>query len=192
LTSELQAQAANSIDTDSRRLGRLSPTSPSSAARCLRAFQHAGLPSAGTAGVDELAPSPLLQSLSSVRNGVVTHSGYAFQLWLPANPAPGPIVGLAEDANGGKTVAPFPDAGSSEQYFCCYAWPMNAGITGLRCFVVNQEGVIMETSMRGPGSYSGLGSAPNFDAAYTVAGDMSSHLARNGVGVDGHNWVAVQ
>src|SRR6185503_16774581 len=119
-------------------------------------------------------------------------SGYIFQMWLPANPGPAPIAGMAEDAGGGKTGAPFPDPQQTEQLFCAYGWPVRAGITGLRCFFVNQEGVILETSMRGGGAYSGITAPPNFDAAFSAAGDMSSDFARGVPGVDGNTWLPVQ
>jgi len=191
VASQMQAQAANSIDTDSdgqaefAYFGELCGTVPAR-------VSAGGVPGAGTVGVDELQPSPLLQTLGNVSQSVVTRSGYVFQIWMPTNPLPAPIAGLAEDLNGGKTAAPFPDPQTGTQYFCTYGWPINAGLTGTRCFFVNQEGVILETSIRGPGAYSGIVGGPAFDAAYSVAGDMSSPIARGAPAVDGNNWLPVQ
>jgi prepilin-type N-terminal cleavage/methylation domain-containing protein len=189
--SQTQVQASGAIDTDADGLGdfayfaELSGTVPAR-------ISVGGAPAGGLVGVHEIEPAPLLQALGSVSNGVVTRSGYVFQMWLPANAGPGPIAGLAEDVGGGKTAAPFPDPQATEQRFCAYGWPARAGITGLRCFFVNQEGVILETAMRGGGAYSGVGGGPNFDAAFSVGGDMSSDFARGAPGVDGNTWLPVQ
>jgi type II secretory pathway pseudopilin PulG len=191
VTSQMQTQSSNSIDTDSdgraefAYFGELGGTVPA------RVAGVGGLPIAGTAGVHELTPSPLLQSLGTVTSGVASRSGYAFQMWLPGSAAP-PFAGIPEDPGGGKTAAPFPDGNAAEMLFCVYAWPLRAGNSGTRCFMVNQEGVILQTSMRGGGAYSGVGGGPGFDAAFTVAGDMGSALARGGVGIDGNDWDPVQ
>jgi prepilin-type N-terminal cleavage/methylation domain-containing protein len=191
VTSQMQAQSASSIDSDGdgraefAYFGELGGTVPA------RIAGPGNVPAAGTVGMHELTPSPLIQSLGAVTSGVASHSGYLFQMWLPAGSAK-PIAGLPEDPAGGKTVAPFPDADGSEMYFCVYAWPVRAGSSGTRCFLVNQEGVILHTSMRGSGAYSGVGAGPGFDAAFTVAGDMSSPLARTVAGIDGNDWDPVQ
>jgi prepilin-type N-terminal cleavage/methylation domain-containing protein len=191
ITSQMQAQSASSIDSDGdgrsefAYFGELGGSVPA------RVSGPGNLPIAGTVGVHELTPSPLLESLGRVSSGVASHSGYLFQMWLPAGSA-APIAGVPEDPAGGKTAAPFPSADGSEMYFVVYAWPVRAGNSGTRCFMVNQEGVILQTQMRGPGPYSGIGRGPNFDAAYTVAGDMGSKLARGGVGIDGFDWDPVQ
>ena len=188
--AQMQSQSANAIDTDSDGQGEFAYFAELSGTVPAR-ISAGGLPAAGAAGNDELTPSPLVQALGSVSNGVVRRSGYVFQIWLPANPYPVPIAGLAEDAGGGKTGAPFPDPETCESMFCAYAWPISAGVTGLRCFFINQEGVILETQMRGPGAYSGA-AGPTFDAAFSVAGDMASPLAQGVPAIDGNNWVPVQ
>lgn len=190
VAAEMALQAASSIDTDSDGqseygyFGEMGGTIPARIA-------VGGAPAAGVVGVDELDPSPLIQSLGSVSQSVVTHSGYVFQLWLPGTNT-SPIAGLAEDVGGGKTSAPFPDPDATETRFCAYGWPVRAGFTGTRCFFVNQEGVILEMKNRGASPYSGVGGGPAFDAAFTLVGDMGAGFARGGPAVDGNTWVAVQ
>lgn len=189
VSAQMNLQAAGSIDTNAdgqSEFGYLAEMAGLVPARVV----NNGAPAAGAVGTNELAPSPLLPSLGAMTNGLASHSGYYFQLWLPANSG-SPVGGLAEDAGGGKLGAPFPDPDETETSFCAYAWPINAGGTGQRCFFVNQEGLILETSNRSAG-YSGAAGGPGFDAAFAIAGDMSAHFARGVAGVDGNVWNAVQ
>jgi len=187
VTAQMQATSSASIDTDSDGraefgyFGELCGTIPTR-------VSTPGGPGAGVVGIHELEPSPLLSSMGSISNGVATHSGYVFQMWLPD--AAG--AGVPEDPGGGKTAGPFPDSDSSETSFCAYAWPMSSGATGNKCFFINQDGLIVQTANRGPGAYSGVSAGPNFDAAYVAAGSMLGAHALNGVGADGRTWVPVQ
>ncbi|MCC7014147.1 MAG: type II secretion system protein [Planctomycetes bacterium] len=190
VSAQMALQAAGSIDTDSDGqaeygyFGEMGGTVPAR-------VSAGGSPGAGTLGNDELDPSPLIQSLGSVSQSVVTHSGYVFQIWLPAGNA-APIAGLAEDPSGGKLAAPFPDSDATENAFCAYGWPVRAGFTGSRCFFVNQEGVILEMQNRGATPYSGVTGGPDFDAAFGLVGDMSAGFARGGPAADGNTWMPVQ
>ena len=189
VSAQMNLQAAGSIDTDAdgqSEFGYLAEMAGLVPAR----ISSGGTPGAGTPGTNELAPSPLLPSLGAMNNGLASHSGYYFQLWLPANSG-SPVAGLAEDAGGGKLGAPFPDPDETETCFCAYAWPINVGGTGQRCFFVNQEGVILETANRTAG-YSGATGGPQFDAAFSIDDDMSANYARGVAGVDGNVWNAVQ
>lgn len=189
VSAQMNLQAAGSIDTNSdgqAEFGYMAEMAGLVPAR----IASGNAPAAGSVGTNELAPSPLLPSLGAMNNGLASHSGYYFQLWLPAN-AGSPVAGLAEDAGGGKLSAPFPDADASETCFCAYAWPVNAGGTGQRCFFVNQEGVILETSNRTSG-YSSATGGPEFDAAFSIDDDMSANFARGVAGVDGNVWNPVQ
>lgn len=189
VASQMQAQTANSIDTDADGLsefayfGELAGTIPARKA-------VGGAPAPGVVGVDELAPSPLISALGNVSGGVVMRSGYVFQMWLADNAG----AGIAEDPTGGKTSGPFPDPNNGETIWCAYGWPIAAGSTGNKCFFVNQEGVILQSANRGVGSYSGLAAGPAFDAAFTVAGDMTSPMVTTpgAAAVDGKLWVVVQ
>ena len=193
MSAQMQTQSAGSIDTDAdgqpefAYFGELAGTVPAR-------ISVGGAPAAGIVGIHELAPSPLVSSLGTVSQSVVTRSGYAFAIFLPANsPALGAVAGLAEDNGGGKVAAPFPDPDGSESFFCAYGWPLRAGMTGNKVFFVNQQGVILQTANRGAGAYSGLPGGPAFDAAYSVALDMSSLLPSAGVAAnDGRMWLPVQ
>ena len=193
MSAQMQVQSAGSIDTDGdgqaefAYLGELGGNVPAR-------ISAGGTAAAGVVGVHELAPSPLTGALGSVSQSVVTHSGYVFQVFLPTNSAAlGPVGGMSEDNGGGKSAAPFPDSDGGEQFFCAYAWPLSAGKTGNKAYFINQEGVILQTSNRGAGAYSGLASAPAYDAAFTVASDMGSPAVRaGGAANDGNTWVPVQ
>ena len=70
-----------------------------------------------------------------ITGGVVTRSGYIFQMYLPSAAA----VGVPEGDTGG-VGATAPDAVQSEVLWCCYAWPSSFGNSGKRTFFVNQTG----------------------------------------------------
>ncbi len=192
VSSQAQIQARGVIDTDGDGagefgyLGELTGTAPAR-------ISAGGSPAAGTPGIDELEPSPLLASLASITNGQAEHSGYLFQIWLPAVGGGGEAIGLPEDPTGGKLGAPFPDSDFGEQMFCAYAWPRSASNTGQAAFFVNQEGLILRTFNRGPAAYTGTTNVPAFDAVFAQPTDMSSPLGIHGlVANDGNLWVAVQ
>ena len=119
-------------------------------------------------------------------NGYVSKSGYFFRIFLPS--AANPPAGVAEVANGGPGV--YGDD-NCENIWSCYGWPVGASTTGNRTFHVNQRGEIIQTRMDALTYDAGV--PPAFDAAYTVAGDMSSPPAINGaVSIDGNTWTPVQ
>jgi prepilin-type N-terminal cleavage/methylation domain-containing protein len=150
-----------------------------------------GIPAAGPPG-SELAPSPLLSTLGNVQQGVVVHSGYCFQVWLPGASAGGVVPGVPEDPAGGKLAGPFPDPDSGEILWAAYAWPLKANHSGTAAFFVNQEGQILRTHNR-DNAYGGMAGGPPFDAALSGAGDMDSDLGIHGLpSVDGKTWFVVQ
>ncbi|HYC78778.1 MAG TPA: DUF2950 family protein [Planctomycetota bacterium] len=119
-------------------------------------------------------------------NGFATKSGYLFAMFLPTAAA-APITGACDIANGGPDAAI--DATQCEALWSCYAWPVAFGNTGNRAFFVNQRGEILQTRMDVL-QYTGTAAAtvPAFDAAHTVAGDMSSATAIGVAGIDGNLW----
>lgn len=188
VAAQMQLATTNSIDSDGDGisefgyLGELGGIAPARVSAL-------GVPAAGTPGVDELTPSPLIAALGKVSSGVVTRSGYVYRVWL----ADAGGAGIPEDVNGGKIAGPFPDPNNGEQRWCAYGWPLVAGSTGNKCFFVNQEGVILQSPNRGVGAYSTLAGGPPFDAAFTIANDMTSPMTTPGVAsVDGRSWVPVQ
>lgn len=137
----------------------------------------------------KLVPNALLAALGNVQGGVVTYSGYVFQVWLPDATAAGVTPAIPEDATGGKLAAPFPEPKNCASTWCAYGWPLERNRTGTPCFFVNEKGQILTYNNRGAVTYSGITGGPNFDAALSAAGDMKSPMAINGLAaVDGNTW----
>lgn len=186
--AQIQIQASRLIDTNGDGIPEYGYLGEMTGAMPARVTGAGGVPVAGVAGVDELNPSVLVSGLGAVQQSVVTRSGYLFQIYLPSATVAGAIGAIAEDVNGGKVAAPFPDPINGSLYWCAYAWPTQKGKSGVHAFFVNQEGQVLK-SRSTTISYSALAGAPAFDAAYTTPGDMSSPAAANGVvAVDGNQW----
>ena len=84
-------------------------------------------------------------------------------------------------------VGQLADADNAERFWCVYAWPVEAGITGNRVFLLNQEGAVHVA----PEGYAGITNAPAFDAAYSAKqpGDMTAPLANpDSPANDGRAW----
>ena len=189
-SSQTMVQSQAAIDTDADGAGEYGCFGELSGARPLR-VSLGGAPGAGVAGLDELDPQLVSDAFGVVLNRRVARSGFLFQIYLPAPTAGGLTPGVPEDPNGGITAV-FPDPDNGERLWCAYAWPLEGGSSGAKAFFVNQEGDILQSLNRGPAIYT-AGAAPNFDAAFAVAGDMGSPRAINGVpAVDGNTWVMVQ
>ena len=88
---------------------------------------------------------------------LVSRSGYYFQVWLPG--ARGKPV-CDPDGQYPRAVA----TDDAEIEWCAYAWPMQAGQTGMRCFFLSQEGDLLALPNVG-GHFSGLQRAPQPSAA---------------------------
>jgi hypothetical protein len=162
---------------------------------------------AGTAGLRQTAgglavlggthlnPTVLSTAFGTVNaQGLVSHAGYFFQIWLPATPIGGITPGISERASvGGADPSNLPDSDGGEVLWCAYAWPMATNETGNRAFFVNEHGDMLQCNNRVPLPYTGVAKMPSFDEAFTVSGDMGSAL-RVGVpgGTDGTVWKAVQ
>jgi len=119
--------------------------------------------------------------------GVVTKSGYVFQLYLPG------AAGVpAPEAGGGGEGATAVDDNLAEGIWACYAWPAVNNNTGNRAFVVNQSGDVLATDNTGAmQGYSGTTTMPTGDSANTAANDITSPLSINGVPAvanDGGIW----
>lgn len=190
--AQAQITPALSIDTDMDGVGEpayLAELAGTAPAR----LSFAGSPMPGGPG-DELDPTILQAALGQVNNGVATHSGYIFQIWLPGPTAGGLVGGIPEDNGGGKAGAPFPDPDNSETVWNAYAWPMRRNATGTPVFFISSEGQLLMTTNRGPGvTYSGVGGGPAVDAALSVPGDMTSTFSIGGLpGNDGNLWVPLR
>jgi prepilin-type N-terminal cleavage/methylation domain-containing protein len=197
-SAEAQVQSSAAVDTDADGGGEYAYFAELAGGAPLR-ISVGGAPGAGAVATDLLNPA-VLSSAFAVINATsqVSRSGYLYQLWLPAATVAGLSAGIAEDPGpglntGGKQAPPFPDPDNGEVLWACYAWPINATQTGNRVFFVNQEGDLLQTINRGVGAYTGTAGGPNFDACFSVAGDMGSPLGIGGLAaVDGNTWVPVQ
>lgn len=184
-----QVAGRGSIDTDAdgagefAYLGELTATVPAR-------ISNGGLPGPGNAGFDELSPTALLASMGNVSNGYSIHSGYVFAIFLPGQPAAGLVPGIGEDPNGGKLAGPYPNSDASEIYWCAYAWPLQKAKSGGHAYFISHDGQIMKTKSKVV-SYDGITNPPAFDAAFTVAGDMSSRTAMGAAANDGNLWTVV-
>ena len=189
-SAQAQIQSSAAIDTDADGGGEYGYFAELSGTLPMR-VSNAGAPAAGAVGSDELNPAVLSTAFGNVdANGVVTRSGYCYQIWLPAaglNP-----VGLPENAGGGAGAV-FPGSDNGEILWCAYAWPMSFNASGNRAFFVNQEGDLLQMNNRGVAGpqYTQSAGGPDFSAAYTAA-DMSAPIASGAAGFDLNTWVPVQ
>jgi hypothetical protein len=182
-SAEAQFQSARVVDMNEDGVGEYGFYGEMNATRGLRR----------PSGMEPFVDPPILSKSFTPQDdgagrGVVVRSGYVFQVWLGAADTSGAVSGIAEPMSGRIDPSPV----TSANYWCCYAWPLKAGQTGNRVFVINQDGEVHFLNQ--PGRYFGLagsgGSTPAFDAAYARAGDLSSSLAE-GESADGGRWVSM-
>jgi prepilin-type N-terminal cleavage/methylation domain-containing protein len=178
-SAQAQLQSSAAIDTDADGTGEYGYFAEMAGTQPLR-VSAAGLPAAGNPATDLLKPAVLSSAFGTVSAipvaGLVSRSGYDFQMWLPNATVGGVTPGIPEDANGGKLVAPFPDSNNCEILWCCYAWPMQSGGTGNRTFFINQEGDLLQWNNRSATPYTGTTKMPGFSEAFKTANDMASGL----------------
>jgi prepilin-type N-terminal cleavage/methylation domain-containing protein len=195
-SAQAQFQSSGAVDTDNDGGGEYGLFGEMSGVFPMRISNGAVpfAPAAGAAPNDLLNPSVLSAAFGTVdANGVVTRSGYCFQMFLPQVTGAGGLTpGVAENAGGGFVGTEDPN--NCEVLWACYAWPINAGQTGNRAFFINQEGDLMQCANRGnPPPFTTAPGGPAFDDAFVTAGDMGSAIA-NGVasgGPAGMTWVPV-
>jgi len=132
-----------------------------------------------------LAPPILSHAFAALDGyGTVTRSGYHFRMFLVG---PGG-VGVGEPQAGFHARSPL-DANLCERQFCCYAWPVERGTSGVRTFVTNQAGEVYATEST---SYSGADRGPAADAAFVTKGRVDGELADGVKGNDGNVWKVVR
>ena len=189
-SAQAQIQSSAAIDTDADGGGEYGYFAELAGTFPMR-ISVAGAPAAGVAGVDELNPAVLSSAFGVVdANGVVTRSGYCYAIFLPQGGL-APIAGIPENAGGGAGA--MPGSNNCEILWCAYAWPITYNQSGNRAFFINQEGDLLQMNNRNAAAqYQTAAAGPNFDAAYTVAGDMSSAIASGVAGIDTNTWVPVQ
>ncbi len=135
----------------------------------------------------KITPPVLSRAFSKHTDGVVIRSGYCFRIFLPGKG--GAPVSEHTDGTGMKGIAV--DPARAEVLWCCYAWPIEAGVTGQRAFFVNQAGDVLAAPNAG-NAYSGKDKPPAAPAAF---GPGEGHLERpptaNQTGTDGQRWTVI-
>lgn len=165
--SQQQFQASSSVDTDYDGGGEFGYFGELAGAANLRI---------GAAAADVAAPldPPYLATpFGDISVSLVERQGYYYQIWLPSDASPS--LGVPEAATGGAGAVN-PGSSNCEVMWCCYAWPVDAGKTGMRTFFINQEGDIISYSNRDTADqYTGTTSMPIFSDALSGA-DMDASL----------------
>jgi type IV pilus assembly protein PilA len=185
-SAQAQCQASGAIDTNRNGAGEYGYFGELSGGVGVR-------DNANSASTDRLQPPVLSGAFANVATqtgitgGVVSRSGYLFQMYLPDSVA----VGVPEADTGG-IGATAPDPAQAEVLWCCYAWPSSFGNSGKRTFMVNQAGDVLSTKNLVQ-RYNGSTVVPAFNAGYlkgTTTG-MSSTVAANTSGIDDQVWIVV-
>jgi len=193
-SAQAQLQSSAAIDTDSDGGGEYGFFGELAGTAALREDDGAGVPD--TSAGNLLTPSMLSSAFGNTGDngaglGVVTRSGYVFQMWLPG-PGAAP-VGIGEAAAGGMGAVTDPD--NCEVLWATYAWPLQNNRSGNRVFFINQDGDLMQYNNRGGVVYEDVDGGPDYDAVYSVDNDMASPLANAGAGIaaiDANTWTVVQ
>jgi prepilin-type N-terminal cleavage/methylation domain-containing protein len=133
----------------------------------------------GDANIGQLNP-PVLSG--AFRNpdgttGFVSRSGYYFKIYLPQSDGTGYV------ADVGTPTWTNIDSDLAETTWCCYAWPVNYGNSGNRCFMVNQTGDVVASEYA---SYTGTAGPPP-EAAF-ISPAASSITGLTAVGTQGGDY----
>jgi len=202
-SAQSQIESACAVDTDADGGGEFAYFGELAGVAPLRIFDGATL--APAIGPDLLTPPNAQTAFGDViveaaGNSGGEPAGCHFKMFLPDTTAAGVTPGLAEAgvAGQGGSGAALPNSDECEILWACYAWPVDAGKTGNRCFFINQEGDLLQF-LNQAAVYEGVANAANepvFDAAYdnTTPGSMSSRLGITAMGLvanDGNTWTVV-
>jgi hypothetical protein len=144
------------------------------------------LDATGTKRGPLISPPILSPALANVdARGIVTKSGYAFRISLPAED-----FGAARECRGSALSAPV-DVDAAEARWCAYAWPVAVGNSGKRAFFVDQDGEVWQTD-NAVVTYTGMvNGTPAWDAALpagTGTGWVSAPKGASHTGRDGNVW----
>lgn len=125
-------------------------------------------------------PPVLSSAFRKIEHGRAKRSGYYYKIFLPRAGGDG----LAEHADGGF-LAHVVDPKAAETTWCVYAWPVERGVTGERCFFVNQAGDIFTTN---DAKYGGVDEPPSYAAFDPGSVGITGAVAPEGVGGDRGVW----
>lgn len=208
-SAQAQLQSSCAIDTDADGGGEYGYFGEMAGTAGMRIYDAA----ADAPGHDPLAildPAILPTAFGDVLQDaalecVVARAGYYFKIYLPDITNVADVAAIPEDGAvgvGGSAAAAFPDSNNCEILWACYAWPVEPEATGNRAFFINQEGDLLQT-LNNTGAaqttvlYSGLNSAPAYDAAFDSAGALTGMAANLGITAqglvpeDGNVWTIV-
>lgn len=131
--------------------------------------------------MDAVLVPPLLSRRFRQLNhhGELEYGGYLFRIFLPDRRG----AGVGEPPEGFSRDGPV-DPALAETAWCCYAWPVEYGVTGKRTFCVSQRGDTLSTE---DARYSGTGRGPSADAAFLASGILGP-VAIGATGQDGNSW----
>jgi prepilin-type N-terminal cleavage/methylation domain-containing protein len=172
-SAQAQFQATAKADTDNDGTGEFGSFVELSGASDVR----------GSTTVGKLNPPVLSGAFRTpdTATGFVSRSGYKFKICLPA------IDGLALVPDLSTVGWTNVDEDLAETTWCCYAWPVNYGNSGNRCFMVNQTGDVVTSESS---TYSG-DTGPAGDAGFyqpRIAESITGLTAVGTLGGDGRIW----
>jgi len=125
-------------------------------------------------------PPVLSSAFRKVESGRAKRSGYYFKVFLPGANGDG----IAEHQAGGF-LSQVVDPNAAETTWCAYAWPVERGVTGERCFFVNQAGDIWSNVDR---NYGGEDEPPGYAAFDPGSVGILGKVAPDGTGGDRGVW----
>jgi prepilin-type N-terminal cleavage/methylation domain-containing protein len=196
-SAQAQIQSSAAIDSDADGSGEYGYFAEMSGSKPMRIASGSPPVAAIGAAADILNPAVLSSAFGTMTvgpaTGMVSRSGYYFQMWLPDATVGGVTAGIAEDPTGGAG-ATLPNSDNCEILWACYAWPMDVQGSGNRAFFINQEGDLLQTQNRSATPFNSTTTTPAFDECFLVAGDMASGLNVGAVSVSGSGniWTPVQ
>jgi prepilin-type N-terminal cleavage/methylation domain-containing protein len=171
-SAQAQFQATAKADTDNDGTGEFGCFRELSGATDVR----------GDTDVGQLNPPVLSGAFRNADNttGFVSRSGYYFKIYLPQG---GASSGQGYVADVQSPTWTNIDSDLAETTWCCYAWPVNYGNSGNRCFEVNQTGDVVASEYSG---YTGTAGPPANSAFITPATDSITGLTA--VGTQGGDY----
>jgi len=135
------------------------------------------------APLDDFYLSPALANADA--DGVVTKSGYAFRIFLPAKGG-----GAAREGRGGHPLDRPVDIDAAETSWCAYAWPVASKVRDHRVFFVAGRGDVLSSS-NDDLRYLGPDRGPAWDGAFPAgrgAGWAAPPEVNSYAGRDGNVW----
>jgi len=136
----------------------------------------------------EFCPSTFFGIVNA--NGQVTYSGYLFQMWLPDGTGNNTFV---TEGDGVVPALGKGNADEAENFWVCYAWPVERNKTGVRAFVISVDGSIFFKNNDDAATcpYDGPDNPPLATAAFVI--DNNGNLvfpdaSVNNIANDGDAW----